>query len=349
MLFDSFTQVDASTTREYGGTGLGLAISKNLVELMGGRIWVESEVGVGTTFHFTVFAPRTNITRRVSLNEAKPDLKGRRLLIVDDNPTNRKILEMQSQEWDMQPVATDSPTEALQWIEDGKAFDIAILDMSMPVMDGIDLATGIRKHRKPAELPLILLSSLATLSDVPKPTLDAIEFEAKLAKPIKPSALLDILLDTFASGQASYQKRDTSKDDQFDAKMAETKPMSILLVDDNKTNQKLGALVLKRLGYKTDIAVNGREGVDMQSANAYDTILMDIEMPEMDGVNATLKIREAQSSNGPYIIAMTANAMEGDRERYLNAGMDGYISKPLRVNELIASLEAAYQSRLEID
>jgi len=346
MLFESFTQVDASTTRMYGGTGLGLTISKNLIEMMGGRIWVESELGQGTTFHFTLFAPQANIQRRVELHETKPDLEGKNLLIVDDNPTNRKILELQSREWAMNATATEFPLQALDWIKEGREFDVAILDMSMPELDGINLASKIREIHSPEKFPLILLSSLATLSDVPKAKLDAIDFQAKLAKPIKPSALLDILMDTFTQQTSRYEKRQRSDTQKLDSKLSQQMPMSILLVDDNKTNQKLGALVLKRLGYNVDIAINGREAVDMQQSRSYDTILMDIEMPELDGVNATLEIRDHKETlSQPYIIATTANAMEGDRERYLNAGMDGYISKPLRINELISSLENAWKTK----
>ena len=349
VLFQSFSQVDASTTREYGGTGLGLAISKNLVEMMGGQIWVESEVGKGTTFHFTLLCPLANVKRRVELHEIKPDLANKRLLIVDDNPTNRKILELQSREWAMQCESTESPLEALQWLKSGREFDIAILDMSMPEMDGIDLASRIRDTHSREKLPLILLSSLATLSDVPRSRLDKIGFHEKLAKPIKPSALLDILMDTFANTSAKYLKRTAVKSDQIDSQMAQRCPLSILLVDDNKTNQKLGALVLKRLGYAVKIAENGQEAITMQYDNGFNTILMDIEMPVADGVEATRRIRKLDNGNSePYIIAMTANAMEGDRERYLAAGMNGYISKPLRVNELVTGLEAAYEASAEL-
>ena len=343
MLFDSFSQVDASTTRVYGGTGLGLAISKNLVEMMGGRIWVESVLGEGTTFNFTTFFPTATIKRRVALHESKPDLANKRLLIVDDNITNRKILSVQSEEWSMVSEQTESPLEALEWIRKGKKFDIAILDMSMPVMDGIDLARSIRKHLSPDELPLILLSSLATLSDVPKSEIEEAGFTAKLAKPIKPSALLDILLDTLAGTAKAFERRQAVPDDQFDPKLAQKYPLSILLVDDNKTNQKLAALVLKRLGYTATIAVNGKDAVEKQLDGQFDVILMDIEMPVMDGVDATKEIRrqEASGSSAAYIVAMTANAMQGDRERYLEAGMDAYVSKPMRINELVHALKTA--------
>lgn len=348
-LFDSFTQVDASTTRVYGGTGLGLTISKNLVEMMGGRIWVDSKVGEGTTFHFTAFLPETTIQRRVALHEMKPDLADKKLLIVDDNATNRKILSIQAEEWAMHHEQTESPTEALSWVRDGREFDIAILDMSMPEMDGIALARGIRAFQSPEQLPLILLSSLATISDVPKVELDEAGFTAKLAKPIKPSALLDIMLDTFSAQASRFTRRERRNDNELDEGLAKKLPLRILLVDDNKTNQKLASLVLKRLGYSADIAVNGEDAVNKQSEQSYDVILMDIEMPVLDGVDATMAIRRSEkisNTKAAYIVATTANAMQGDRERYLAAGMDGYISKPMRMNELVNALEAAYQNSM---
>jgi len=349
QLFDSFTQVDASTTRVYGGTGLGLAISKNLVEMMGGRIWVESEINRGTTFHFTVRVPRVHIDRRVVLHEVKPDLADKKLLIVDDNLTNRRILSIQADEWAMTNEETESPLQALDWIRNGKSFDIAILDMSMPEMDGVELARSIRRYRSEKELPLILLSSLATISDIPKEELDEARFTAKLAKPIKPSALLEIMLDTFSSQAQTFSRRERNSDDNIDEQLAKNLPLDILLVDDNKTNQKLASLVLKRLGYSVDIAVNGADAVQQQNGHAYDVILMDIEMPVMDGVDATKAIRLAEQSknSAAYIIATTANAMQGDRELYLAAGMDGYISKPMRINELIGALQTAYKNKHE--
>jgi len=349
QLFDSFTQVDASTTRVYGGTGLGLAISKNLVELMMGRIWVESEVSRGTTFHFTIFLPQVHIDRRVALHEVKPDLADKKLLIVDDNLTNRKILSIQADEWAMKNEETEYPLQALDWIREGRSYDIAILDMSMPKMDGVELARTIRQYRSEKELPLILLSSLATISDIPKEELDEACFVAKLAKPIKPSALLDIMLDTFSTQAKSYSRRERKGDDGFGEQVGKNMPLNILLVDDNKTNQKLASLVLKRLGYTVDIAVNGADAVQQQIDQGYDVILMDIEMPVMDGVDATKAIRVAEKSknSSAYIIATTANAMQGDRELYLAAGMDGYISKPMRINELVSALETAYESILK--
>jgi len=343
-LFDSFTQVDASTTRVYGGTGLGLTISKNLIEMMGGRIWVDSVVGEGTTFNFTTFFPKANINRSVALHEIKPDLAGKKLLIVDDNLTNRRILSVQAEEWAMTHEQTSSPTEALSWIEQGREFDIAILDMSMPEMDGIELARSIRRFQSPEQLPLILLSSLATISDVPKSEIDEAGFSAKLAKPIKPSALLNILLDTFSAQASKFTRSERHISDELDEQLAEKLPLNILLVDDNKTNQKLASLILKRMGYSANIAINGEDAVSKQLQTEHDVILMDIEMPVMDGVDATKAIRAAEQAAGrpaSYIVATTANAMQGDKERYLAAGMDGYISKPMRINELVSALNAA--------
>lgn len=346
-LFDSFTQVDASTTRVYGGTGLGLTISKNLIEMMGGRIWVDSVVGEGTTFNFTTFFPKANINRSVALHEIKPDLAGKNLLIVDDNLTNRRILSIQAEEWAMKHEQTQSPTEALSWIEQGRKYDIAILDMSMPEMDGIELARGIRRFQSPEQLPLVLLSSLATISDVPKNELDEAGFSAKLAKPIKPSALLEILLEIFSSQASKFTRRNRQDSDELDAQLAEKLPLSVLLVDDNKTNQKLASLILKRMGYEANIAINGEDAVSKQLQTEHDVIFMDIEMPVMDGVDATKAIRAAEQAAGrsaSYIVATTANAMQGDKERYLEAGMDGYISKPMRINELVNALNEAFDS-----
>ena len=248
-------------------------------------------------------------------------------------------------------MQTEFPVDALGRIRDGQHYDIAILDMSMPEMNGIELARKIRQYKTAQELPLILLSSLATLSDVPKSELEEAEFVAKLAKPIKPSALLDIMMDTFSEKATRFQRRESKKNQELDKELANKMPLSILLVDDNKTNQKLASLVLGRLGYKPDIASNGAEAVSKQIDTNYDVILMDIEMPEMDGVDATKAIRAAEdkSARPVYIVATTANAMQGDRERYLAAGMDGYVSKPIRISELVSALEVAHDTRNVLD
>lgn len=349
LLFQSFTQVDASTTRVYGGTGLGLAISRNLVEMMGGEVGVESELGKGTCFRFTICVPAVAIERSIHLHEPKPDLADKRLLIVDDNATNRKILRVQAREWSMSSEETAFPEEALEWISEGRQYDVAILDMSMPKMDGITLATRLRTLRSEQQLPLILLSSLSNFGDVPKQTLDQIKFHARLAKPIKPSQILNVLLELFSARERTYERRSTGVDTAYDSELAKKLPLSIMLVDDNRTNRKLGTLVLKRLGYEPTVVDNGLEAVEAQRLNPVDLILMDIEMPEMDGVDATRHIRQLDvEQSRPFIVATTANAMEGDRERYLAAGMDGYVSKPLRMEDLVTSLEAAVVHREDL-
>ncbi len=338
-LFQSFSQVDASTTRRYGGTGLGLAISQKLVELMGGRIWVESEVGKGTIFHFAIDFEADESQRSIEASGARAGLAGKRLLIVDDNATNRRILDLQTREWQMQTTIVESSAEAMAALQGGAAFDVAILDLSMPGEDGLTLAQRIRASASQSDLPLILLSSIGRTVSGRQDEIDAVGFANVLQKPIKPSPLLNALLTIFA---ATPIKADTSASRQtkLDSEMAERVPLRILLADDHVTNQKLGRMLLARLGYRADVASNGVEVLEALRVQAYDVVLMDIEMPEMDGMEATRKIHEEWGSNAPRIVAMTANAMRGDRDKYLSLGMDQYISKPIRVASLVRALEA---------
>jgi CheY-like chemotaxis protein len=338
-LFQSFSQVDASTTRRYGGTGLGLAISKRLSELMGGRMWVESEEGVGTTFHFIIQAEAVpDLTYRY-LHEVQPQLDGKRALIVDDSAINRRILTLQVGSWGMVPTASASPIEALDWIRRGDAFDIAILDMQMPEMDGLMLATEIRQERDAGALPLVMLTSLGGRDAVPGADLEAVEFAAFMTKPIKPSQLFEALLTVFAGQPTRVRRREATRESAFDTEMGQRLPLRILLAEDHATNQKLALMLLQRLGYRADVAANGLEAVEALERQAYDVVLMDVQMPEMDGLEATRHIRRQwPGEQGPYIVAMTANAMEGDREACLAAGMDDYVSKPIRVEELVGAL-----------
>ena len=336
-LFQPFTQVDASTTRRFGGTGLGLAISKRLVEQMGGKIWVESEEGHGTAFHFTIRTQAADSPRRAHIDTIKPLLADKRLLIVDDSETSRRILTLNAQAWSLVPVATESPSEALEWLKTGRSFDAAVLDMHMPEMDGLSLALAIRDNPATAQLPLILLSSLGALRDGEQ-DLDKANFFAMLSKPIKPSPLLNTLVNLFTG--ESVDVLENTKQSEFDVNIAARLPLKILLADDNSTNQKLGSMILKRLGYRSDIASNGREVLDAIVRQAYDVILMDVEMPEMDGLQAIREIRQHLGNKQyPHIIAMTANAMHGDREICLQAGMNDYLSKPIRVPALVRALE----------
>jgi signal transduction histidine kinase/DNA-binding response OmpR family regulator len=340
-LFQAFSQVDSSTTRKYGGTGLGLAISKRLAEMMGGKMWVESEgvPGKGSTFHFTMEASAADtIPMRSHLVVEPPELRGRKVLIVDDNATNRRILSLQTQRWGMQTRVTDSPKEALEWIRERERFDLAIFDLQMPEMDGIELAEAIRSLPGMAAgapgsgLPLILLSSLGSHGkDVP-PDL----FAACLLKPIRSSALFDALMSVFAGQPAPSASVAPARPD---AEMAKRNPLHILVADDYEVNQKLALRLLSQMGYRADVAANGLEAIQALERQPYDVILMDVQMPEMDGLEATRKICERwPKGKRPRIIAMTANAMQGDREMCLEAGMDDYVSKPIRREELFQAI-----------
>ncbi|MBI3169569.1 MAG: GAF domain-containing protein [Chloroflexi bacterium] len=332
-LFQSFTQADSSTTRKYGGTGLGLAISKRLTEMMGGTMWAMSDgPGHGSTFIFSIKAEVADpppAKKQVYVG-VQPALQNKRVLIVDDNATNRYILNMQTAKWGMIPRDTASPVEALQWIESGEVFDIAILDMHMPEMDGLELA---KKLRGKANFPLVLFSSLGR-----REAGDDINiFSAYLSKPIKQSQLFDTLVGLFVHTDEEEKKVTT---DRFkpDPQMAARHPLRILLAEDNAVNQKLALRLLEQMGYKADVALNGRETVQAVEREVYDVILMDVQMPEMDGLEATREIVARWPQAHPYIIGLTANAMQGDREMCLNAGMDHYIPKPIRVVQLVDAL-----------
>jgi signal transduction histidine kinase/DNA-binding response OmpR family regulator/HPt (histidine-containing phosphotransfer) domain-containing protein len=332
QLFEPFSQVDASTTRRYGGTGLGLAICKRLVQMMDGRIGVESLEGAGTTFYFTLPAEAAPGVTRVYLRGDEPRLAGRRLLIVDDNATSRRILTLMSSGWGMVPRETASPREALAWIERGDPFDIAILDMQMPEMDGLALATALRRLRGPAELPVVILTSLG------RTEASLVDIAAYLSKPIKPAHLYDALIAVLA-GQPAWLRRSSPEISRFDAGLGDRLPLRILVAEDNVVNQRLASLSLEHMGYRADVVANGFEVLQALERRRYDLVLMDVQMPELDGLEATRRIRARWSEDGPVVVAMTANALQEDRRLCLAAGMDDYLSKPLRVRELQNVLE----------
>jgi GAF domain-containing protein/DNA-binding response OmpR family regulator len=334
-LFESFSQADASITRRYGGTGLGLAISRRLADLMGGGLVAHSDgvAGRGSTFRMTFQADSAP-----DLVAAEPvrlvDLTGRRVLVVDDNATNRRILVTMLERWGLTARASGSPREALGWVVDGDHFDLAIIDLHMPELDGLALASALRAAEAGASTPVIVLSSLG----VHERESEAVS--AFLIKPVKPSALHDAMATALAGEATAVPVRPTGAG--IDRDLAARHPLRILLAEDNPVNQKLALRLLERMGYRADVAANGLEAIGALEGAAYDVVLMDVQMPELDGLEATRRIRRRwPGDEGPRIVAMTANAMDGDREACLAAGMDDYISKPIAPDALQASLIAA--------
>jgi CheY-like chemotaxis protein len=264
----------------------------------------------------------------------QPALRGKRLLLVDDNATNRRIVAQYARRWGMIPIETASPIEALAWIERGDPFDVAILDVAMPEMDGVTLATEIGRHRNAKTLPLIFLSSMGRREH----GVEAVRVAAYLMKPLKPSSLFNALTTIFA-GRHAVPRQVVPGKPALDPGMAERLPLRILLAEDNAVNQKLALRLLERMGYRADVAGNGLEAIAALERQPYDVILMDVQMPEMDGLEATREIRRRWSGPGrPRVVAMTANAMQGDRELCLEAGMDDYVSKPINAEELVRAL-----------
>ncbi len=332
-LFRSFSQIDTSMTRKYGGTGLGLAISRHLCELMKGRIWVESELGKGSTFHFTITVAIA-VQQGEEFDLSKTNFNDKKVLIVDDNHTNRRILNLQLKSWHLESEEAVSGEEALQKLEK-KQFDLAILDMQMPNMDGLALARHIRKQFDSQTLPLIMLTSLGRQHTDIDPNL----FNAYLTKPVKASHLFDCI-NHVLNRVPSVKNVEALVTPQNQQSLGQQRPLRILLTEDNVTNQKVALLILKRMGYNADIACNGLEAVQAVARQPYDVVLMDVQMPEMDGMEATAQIHQRwpNAEQRPYIVAMTAHAMRGYREKCIEAGMDDYVTKPIRPEELAAVL-----------
>ncbi|MEH2163336.1 MAG: PAS domain S-box protein [Nostoc sp.] len=359
-LFHPFAQADVSMTRRYGGTGLGLVISKRLSKMMGGTLWVESQGFVGgnpsprwksgkllsasyscqgSTFYFTITAQVPGLPE-AEFSNLPMQLEGKRLLIVDDNLTNCQIISLQAESWKMETSAAKSGKEALAQLAQGRQFDIAILDMQMPEMDGITLARQIRKQSGCQNLPLVILTSLGrgeTSFDF-----NDVEFAASLSKPIKQSQLCDIITRILGNQPSPASISDFALVDRH---LDHRLPLRILLAEDTVVNQKVALLMLQKMGYSADVVTNGVEVLKALQKQPYDVVLMDVQMPEMDGLETSRRICQEWSGFRPHIIGITANAMRGDREVCLAAGMDDYISKPVQFQELAQALSKCPRQR----
>jgi CheY-like chemotaxis protein len=300
-----------------------------IVELMGGTMWAESEMGEGSTFHIELVAAEAAVPTRIDLADALPRLAAKRILVVDDNATNREIISRQVRSWGMVPVAVERPSEALALVEAGERFDVAALDLLMPEMDGLELARELRHHQEGRALPLLLLTSLSGLPQART----ANDFAAQLAKPVKASQLYNALLAVLAAS-AQELWAGPSRDGG-----PAVSPLRILLAEDNAVNQRVALRVLDKLGYQADVAENGLAALEALERRPYDVVLMDVQMPELDGLDASRRICERwPPESRPRIIAMTANAMLEDREACFEAGMDDYVAKPVRPEELAQAL-----------
>ncbi|MCI0358437.1 MAG: response regulator [Planctomycetaceae bacterium] len=336
-VFEAFEQADTSTTRHYGGTGLGLAIVRRLVELMGGRVWVESTVGQGSRFNFTARLNLSDTPQPDRIAPRRSALKGTRALVVDDNATNRRIIEEVLANWELLPATASSCEEAMrelrQAFRQGRPFELLLTDVNMPECDGYSLVEQIRRDPSLADMTFILLTSADQAEDARR--CEQLGIAQRLMKPIKQSELLDAIVTALG-----VVPRDGEAAEAAAAAPSTTRPLRILLAEDSIVNQRLAVGLLERHGHRVTVANNGREACDRLEGDAFDVVLMDVQMPELDGLSATRRIRQREMRGGGHvpIIAMTAHALKGDRERCLESGMDEYVSKPIRERQLLAAL-----------
>jgi len=342
LIFKAFEQADSSTTRKYGGTGLGLAISSQLVRMMGGKIWVESNVGQGSAFHFTANLKMTEKTRERPTACEPEHLQNLPVLIVDDNMTNRRILKETLAHWGMRPVAVeDGPSAILAMHEardQGRAFPLVLLDVCMPNMDGFMVAKQIQQDSTLAGTTILMLSS-AGMGDHVSQCRD-LRIAGHCVKPIRQSELRNAILGALGIGETSHENHGKMANPSA---LKSARNSRILLAEDNPVNQKLAVKMLEKWGHTVVVAGNGKEAVAQWERQEFDLILMDVQMPEMGGLEATQVIREKEKGTGRHIpiIAMTAHAMKGDRDKCLEMGMDGYVSKPIHIQEVFEAVEDA--------
>jgi two-component system sensor histidine kinase/response regulator len=348
-IFEAFSQADTSTTRKYGGTGLGLTISTRLVELMAGKMWLESEVGKGTQFHFTIKLGVADAQElEVGMSVPAEILKGVKTLIVDDNRTNRRILEGMLTRWGMKPSQVESGNEALKALADaqaaGEPYRVILTDMHMPKMDGFGFIERIRENQHLSAATIMMLTSAGHRGDAAR--CQALGISAYLLKPIRQSELKVAIARILGAAEHNDELPLITRYSLGDAGEA-SRSLRILLAEDNPVNQRLAVRMLEKRGHRVAVSCNGREALEALAADAFDLILMDVQMPEMDGFEATAAIRKNEAGSGKRmpIVALTAHAMKGDRERCLANGMDEYLAKPIRPEELDELLEHFIQTR----